>query len=234
MSVPGARTIATWQAPLEGGKTSDELLFCFDRARERRVLILPALFDEANKLRRFTVQMMREADAKGVDTFLPDLPGCNESLEPLEVQSLRRWRAAADAAVEAFGITHVLAIRGGTLHTPQALPGWQYAPLSGTKLLRAMIRARTIAAREAGREEASEALHKQGRTEGLMLAGWQISATMFSELETAEPIQSTDHTVVSQKDLGGRGLWLRAEPDEDDGASEALAALIAGDAGDAA
>lgn len=228
MSGPEARTIATWQAPLEGGKTSDELLFTFDRARERRVLVLPALFDEANKMRRFTVQMMHALKQKGMDSFLPDLPGCNESLEPLEVQTLGSWRSVAEAAVEAFDITDVLAIRGGALLAPQSLSGWHFAPHSGPKLLRSMIRARIIAAREAGREESSESLVEQGRKQGLMLGGWHIGATMFQELETAEPVQTEDQIIVAQKDIGGRGLWLRAEPDDDYKASKALAALIAG------
>ena len=79
--------IASWNAPLADGSDSEELLFSIDHGRALRVLILPALFDEANKLRRFTVQVMRKLDAAGVDSFLPDLPGCNESLQPVENQT---------------------------------------------------------------------------------------------------------------------------------------------------
>ncbi|MEO1221264.1 MAG: hypothetical protein AAFY42_07925 [Pseudomonadota bacterium] len=233
MDTPKPRTIATWRAPLEGDQFSEELLFTFNRARDRRVLVLPALFDEANKMRRFTVQAMHALKQLGIDSFLPDLPGCNESLEPLEAQTLESWRCVVAAAVEAFDITEVLAIRGGTLLSPQSLPNWHLAPVSGAKLLRAMIRARTIAARETGREESSEALLEQGRTEGLMLAGWNIGAEMFRELETAQPVEAENVTVVAQKDLGGRGLWLRAEPDDDYKASQALAAIVAGEAEDA-
>jgi hypothetical protein len=207
-------------------------LFTFNRARERRVLVLPALFDEANKMRRFTVQAMHALKELGIDSFLPDLPGCNESLEPLEIQTLESWCGVVAAAVAAFDITDVLAIRGGTLLSPKSLPSWHLAPLSGPKLLRSMIRARTIAAREAGKEENSEALFAQGRNEGLMLAGWNIGATMFQELETAEPVEAENQTIVAQKDLGGRGLWLRAEPGDDYKASKALAAIVAGKAGE--
>ena len=80
--------IATWRAPSLGGKSAEELLVSFDRGRARRVLVLPALFDEANKLRHFTVQIMRALDELGLDCFLPDLPGCSESLVPLEDQTL--------------------------------------------------------------------------------------------------------------------------------------------------
>lgn len=222
--------IATWQAPYEGGKTSEELLVSFDQSRERRILIIPALFDEANKLRRFTVELMRAADGRGVDTFLPDLPGCNESLVPLESQSLEAWRSAVSSAAETFKTTHILAIRGGALLSPKMLPGWHYAPLSGPKLLRGMLRARTIASREAGKQETSEELLEKGRREGLMLGGWNIGPAMFNELEQADLDQADQNQMIAQKDLGGAGLWLRAEPGEDAKASEALGAIIAGDA----
>jgi len=233
MDAPEPRMIATWQAPLEGGKTTDELLVSFDQGRKRRVLILPALFDEANKLRRFTIQMMRSCDESGVDSFLPDLPGCNESLASLEKQTLESWRNVALNAAQAFRATHVLAIRGGALLAPETLPGWHYAPLTGAKLLRAMVRAQTIAAKEAGREVSSEALMEQGRQSGLQLAGWNLGAEMLRQLESAVPPASDNQTLIEQKDLGGRGLWLRAEPDEDQGLSEALAKIASGQAGDA-
>lgn len=231
------RTISTWTAPVEvsvgpdakSEKFSEELLLSFDRGRERRVLIVPAMFDEANKMRRFTVQTMRAADELGLDTFLPDLPGCNDSLVPLEYQTLASWRVGVEAAVKAFGITHVLAIRAGALIAPSTLPICHYAPLSGPKVLRAMIRARTIAAREAGREETSEQLSEQARKSGLMLAGWTIGAQMFCELEEAEPC--AQGTIIAPKDLGASGLWLRAEPDEDTATSHKLAGALAGDFG---
>lgn len=237
VSSPEPRMIATWAAPIEapfaaaveGGKTREELLVSFDRARARRLLIIPALFDEANKLRRFTIQTMREADLLGLDTFLPDIPGCNESLAPLEKQTLEIWRGAIAQAAQTFAATHILAIRGGAIIAPAHLPGWQYAPLSGPKLLRAMMRARTIASREAGLEETSQTMLEEGRKTGLTLAGWPIGAAMLRELETAEPAQSDLQNIIAQKELGGAGLWLRAEPGEDANAAHALAAILAGD-----
>lgn len=231
MDGQGARTIATWQAPTGVGKFSEELLVSFDQNRERRVLILPALFDEANKLRRFTIEMMRAAHARGIDTFLPDLPGCNESLAPLESQTLATWAKAVAVIADNFSVTHVLSIRGGALLAPNTLPGWQYAPQSGPKLLRSMLRARTIAAREAGSQETTEELLVQGREGGLMLGGWQIGAAMFRELEAADLKAPQKQQAYAQKELGSKGLWLRAEPGEDAKASQTLAAIIADDAG---
>lgn len=218
--------IATWQATLPDGKTSEELLVSFDQGREWRILILPGWFDEANKLRRFTLQLMRALDEAGVDSFLPDLPGCNESLVPLEAQTLAGWASHAKAAAEQVGATHVLAIRAGALIAPTELPGWHYAAQSGAKLLRGMIRARMIASRETGREESSEALLVESRREGLTLAGWSLGPTMIADLEEAEPIATEFRQAVAAKDLGGAGLWLRAEPGEDFAQSQVLAGIV--------
>lgn len=222
--------IASWKASLPCGGTSEELLVRFATGRPRRVLVLPAWFDEANKLRRFTVEVMRRLDRAGIDSFLPDLPGCNESLAPLAAQTLASWRAASAAAAQAFGITEVLTIRTGALIAPESLPGWRYAPQSGPKLLRGMIRAHTIAAREAGLAENNEGLLAEGRTNGLMLGGWMIGADMLRELENAEASDCENQRTIAPPQLGGPALWLRAEPSEDSAQAEALAVIITGTA----
>ena len=220
--------ITTWPCPApEGGPPSEEMLLALDRQRAVRVLVCPAWFDEANKLRRFTVEVMRRLDMAGIDSLLPDLPGCNESIVPLKLQTVARWRSAMALAAETLGATHVLAIRAGALVAPDGLPGWHYAAQSGPKLLRGMIRARTITAREAGIAEASEGLMASGRESGLTLGGWQIGAAMFRELEDAEPALAPGQSDIAQTAIGGPGLWLRAEPDEDTGQADRLAALIA-------
>ncbi|MDC8753445.1 hypothetical protein OIK40_02175 [Erythrobacter sp. sf7] len=219
--------ISTWTITAPDGSTTEELLVALDRGRDRRVLICPAWFDEANKLRRFTVEVMRRLDAAGIDSFLPDLPGCNDSLARLDAQTLTGWRAGMTAAAQALSASHVLAIRTGALLAPETLPGWHYAPQSGPRLLRGMIRARTIAARESGFEEKAEALMALGRSEGLTLGGWPLSAAMIGELESAEPVLVAGQSEITQAMLGGAGLWLRAEPDEDGAQADALAAIVA-------
>ena len=219
--------ISTWTPTGADGAGREELLVAFDQRRQRRVLVCPAWFDEANKLRRFTVEVMRRLDRAGIDSFLPDLPGCNDSLAPLAVQTLAGWQAGMATAAQQFAATHVLAIRAGALVTPDHLPGWHYAPQSGPKLLRGMIRARTIAAREAGREERAEALLALGRTEGLTLGGWSLGAGLIQSLADAEPRLSDGQTEIAQSAIGGPGLWLRAEPDDDSAQADRLAALIA-------
>lgn len=199
-----------------------ELAVSFDQRRARRVLVLPALFDEANKLRRFTVEIMRLLDAEGIDSLLPDLPGCNESPAPLDRQTIETWRAATQAAAHHFGATQVLAIRGGALLAP-ALPGWRYAAVSGESLLRGLLRARVLASKEAGLAETREGLLEQSKTKGLELAGYALGRDMVAELAEATPADLTD---IGQAQLGGAGLWLRAEPDHDPGQANALAQLI--------
>lgn len=223
--------IGTWTVPFSDGGAVEEMLVAIDRDRTRRVLVIPALFDEANKLRRFTVETMRQLDELGVDSFLPDFPGQNESLAPLENQTLAGWQAAARAAASFTRATHVLALRAGALLAPEDLPGWLYAPQPGAKQMRAMIRARTIAAREAGRDENSETLYAIGRENGLDLAGWSIGAEMVSELEESREIDSGATQAIAQSDLGGAGLWLRAEPGAAPDQSERLAQIIASNAG---
>lgn len=226
--------IGSWNAPLPDGSTTAEQFVAFDRQRPVRVLVLPAWFDEANKLRRFTIEVMRQLDAAGVDTVLPDLPGCNESLAPLAQQTLTSWRTAAAAAAHTFGATNILALRAGALITPPSSSGWRYAAQSGPTILRSMIRARTIATREAGRMETAESMLATGRSEGLTLAGWPIGPELVRALETAEPLPSPGQIEIAPERLGGPGLWLRAEPGEDAAQAKALAAIIVGDVMEAA
>lgn len=225
--------ITTWPPPVEYEKHSEELLVCFQSGRAKRVLVLPAWFDEANKMRRFTLDTMRALDDAGIDSFLPDLPGCNESLAPLDAQTIAIWRNAANAAATAFNATHVLTIRSGVLLAPPGLPGWAYAPQSGAKTLRPMLRARLLSAREAGREEKADALLEQGKQSGLTLSGWSLSAAMLCELEAAQVSNDSQLAEVKQSELGGGGLWLRAEPGENLEQANALAAIVAGPAEEA-
>lgn len=216
--------IASWPCPTSSGASSEEYALAVDRGRSHRLLIVPALFDEANRLRRFTVEAMRRLDAAGIDSLLPDLPGTNESEAALPAQSLTAWRAAMAAAATHFGATHVLALRGGALVAPD-LPGWVLAPTTGASVLRQMLRSRILAAREAGRDETSDILLAAGRAHGLVLAGHDLGPAMVRELEAAEP--APDLIPIAQSDLGGGALWLRAEPDEDPAQSAALAQIVA-------
>lgn len=214
-----------WPCPLPGGGSASEYALTFDRGRACRLLIVPALFDEGNRLRRLTVEVMRRMDATGIDCFLPDLPGCNESMQLLELQDTADWIDAMLSAARCFGATHVLGIRGGCLFTPSGLATFHYAPVEGDTVLRQMLRARVLASREAGREERRDALADLARGEGIDLGGYSISAGLFAQLETLKPNQHA--RVISQDDIGGSGLWLRAEPGDSRKQADALAASLA-------
>lgn len=216
--------IASWPCPTPDGAATGEYALGFLRDRPVRVLLVPALFDEANRLRRLLVRTMRLLDDAGIDSVLPDLPGTNESLQPLDAMALPQWHLAMISAARHFGATHILAVRGGVLVAPPALPGWSYAPTTGAAILRQMVRMRVLAAREAGREENSATLLEQGAANGLDLAGYPLSAAMVSGLQAAAPADNL--TAIQQSDVGGSGLWLRAEPDDDADQAEALASIV--------
>lgn len=216
-----------WPCPLAAGGQTEEYAVAFDHGREHRLLIVPALFDEANRIRRFTVEVMRRLDASGIDCVLPDLPGTNESLAPLQAQSIGAWQAAMKAAAAHFRGTHILAIRGGAMLVPDSLPGWLYAPAKGSAIVRQMLRARTLASKEAGREEKREDLVSLALSEGIELAGYRIGPQLFADLEEADAGPGDGLSVIEQAMLGGPGLWLRAEPGESREQADALAAILA-------
>ncbi len=218
---------ASWPCPLGHGETADEMALSFDQHRRWRLLIVPALFEESNRLRRFTVEVMRRLDNAGVDCFLPDLPGCNESLQPLESQTPESWRAGIAAAARHFRASHVLAVRGGALLVPDGLPGWRYAPIGGTNALRQLLRARIVSSREAGLAETQEALLATGLKIGLELSGYRLGAEFIHQLHALEQSEAAQFWDIEQDMLGGSGLWLRAEAGEDRGQADALAAIVA-------
>lgn len=217
----------SYPCPLPGGGSADELALCFDAGRSARVLVIPALFDEANKLRHFTVEVMRRLDGAGVDCFLPDLPGCNESGQDLALIEPEDWATAMHAAARHFGASKVLAVRGGGLLIPPGLGGWLYAPVKGASLLKTMLRARIIAAREEGREESIDTLMSQGLEMGIELAGHSLSGEMLRQLQAMTPVDRAGISVIEHELVGGAPLWLRSEPDFDPEQADALAAVLA-------
>lgn len=219
---------ACWPCPGPAG-IADELAVAFDRARAVRLLIVPPLFEEMNRTRRMLIETQRRLDALGVDSMLPDLPGCNESLQSFSAQSLGSWRVAMEAASRHFAATHVLAVRGGALVFPTRFPGWVLEPVKGASILRQLLRARVLSAKEAGREENSADLLEEGRNIGLELAGYRLSAALVAGLDSAVP-EDEGQRVIRQAELGGSALWLRSEPGEDPAQSAALAQIIASEA----
>ena len=204
----------------------EEFAAAIDRNRRHRLLIVPPLLAEMNRTRRLLVSTMRALDGHGIDSFLPDLPGTNESLQPFFGQSLHGWRQAMARAARHFAASHVLAVRGGALIFPNALPGWVLEPVSGPATLRQMVRARVIAAREAGRHEDRANLLVLARSDGIELAGYDCSPALIAGLDSARPLDEGQRE-IRLGELGGAPLWLRAEPGDDPAQAERLATLIA-------
>jgi hypothetical protein len=217
--------IVTWPCPGGAGPT-EEFAAVIDRSRPFRLLIVPPLLEEMNRTRRLLMGTMRALDGHGIDTFLPDLPGTNESLQPFVSQSLHGWRTTMARAARHFAATHVLALRGGALVFPNVLPGWVVEPVTGASLLRQLLRAAVIAAREAGRHEDSAALLETGRTEGIVLAGYEFGPALIAGLDSARPLDEGQRE-IRRSELGGTALWLRSEPGDDPAQAARLAAIVA-------
>lgn len=196
------------------------------------VLIVPPLFDEANRLRRTLVLAMRALAAEGFTAVLPDLPGQNESVVALESVDLAQWQEAlAEVAASVDGPVIVASVRGGALidHRAKAAGWWRLAPVGGASLLRTMMRARVTADREAGIESSLDTLQAAAETAPLLLAGNALSPAMIAQLGSAEaqPVEPLRSISLGAEGIAGTPLWLRAEPGEDAAMAAAIAADIA-------
>jgi hypothetical protein len=196
------------------------------------VLIVPPLFEEANRTRRKLVLAMRALAARGFAATMPDLPGQNESLVALESVDLGLWQEAlAEFAADIDGPLFVASIRGGCLidHQVKAAGWWRLAPVGGASLLRTLLRARVSADREAGVTSSLESLTEAAQREPLLLAGNRLSPAMIAGLGSAEvrPIEPLRSVSLGADGIAGTPLWLRAEPSEDGAMAEAIADAIA-------
>ncbi|TXC70844.1 hypothetical protein FSB78_07745 [Sphingomonas ginsenosidivorax] len=197
------------------------------------VLIAPALFEEANRLRAFTVAVMRGLALRGIGSILPDLPGTNESLVATQDARLDDWRTAFAAAVPPRP-TYGVAIRGGALLDGEAdLVGrYHLSPPTGADVVRDLVRTRLAAVREGGAAFDPADIDPPGPP--IVLAGNAVARDLLVALKTAEP-SPAERVVRLDGDLrpadrvfAGRPLWRAAEPDTD----PALAAAIAEDIAD--
>ena len=218
-----------WPCPAPGGTGEEFAIGAGPLGAPARLLIVPALFEEANRTRRMLAETMRVLADAGIASVLPDLPGCNESLAPLDRQDLTSWRAAMVMAADHFSATHVLSLRGSAIVAPASLPGWCFEAITGAQVLRPMLRARTVAAREDGRSETMDGLLEQGCRAGIELAGYRLGAAMLRDLAAAALPELSAQAVLDLEELGGAALWLRSEPGEDRSLSTALAARLVAD-----
>ncbi|MEZ5682303.1 MAG: hypothetical protein R3E14_13520 [Erythrobacter sp.] len=159
------------------------------------------------------------------------MPGCNESLQPHGEQTLALWRKAVTAAAGHFSASHVLAIRSGAWLAPETAPGWLLAPPRPDQILRGLIRAHTIALREAGTPADTAAILEDARREGVTIGGWAFGAELVRELSSETFAPADRQEIIAQDRLGGPGLWLNAENHFDAQQAQALADILASDLG---
>ncbi len=177
-----------------------------------RVLIVPPLFDEMNRMRRTLVLAMHNLAQRGIGSALMDLPGANESLAPLETQSLASWRAAVGAAARSFAIdaAHadaanavalnsipanstaplvIASVRGGCLidDGADAAYRWRLSPAKGSRLLKTLLRTRIAGERVDGRTVTAAQLMALAQAGPIELAGNRIGPDMAAQLDGALP-----------------------------------------------
>lgn len=198
------------------------------------MLIVPPLFDEANRLRRTLVLTMRALADRGIASALPDLPGQNDSLLPTEDATLAGWRKALRAFAAAEPTPLIVASwRGGALiddAVADAAGYWRMAAVGGASLVKTMVRTRIAGEKEAGRIVTAEQIRAEAANGPVELAGNLLSGTMLAQLEVATPADVTPLREVAigagEGKLPGSALWLRAEPGEDAAMAQAMASDI--------
>jgi hypothetical protein len=197
-------------------------------------MLVPPLFDEANRMRRTLVLTMRALAERGMASLLPDLPGQNDSPESTEAVTLAEWRTAlAGAASRESGPLLIASWRGGALiddAASNAMGWWRMAPLNGASIIKTMIRTRIAGEKEAGRTVSADDIRGMADHGPVELAGTLLNGAMIAQLESATPagVQPLRTVTVGTGEgkLPGSALWLRAEPGEDAAMAQAMAADI--------
>lgn len=202
------------------------------------VLLVPPLFDEANKMRHFVVQFM-DILAKdfAISALLPDLPGTMESQRPLAEIGLNEWQDALSDIISQHGaITHIAALRAGgdIIGHIDNIPKWCLAPMNSWRQLRILARAQLASEREAGQSaRALKDIMDDIVQKGGHLAGYDISARLAAALQAgpkpadAHQVQLVTDDKPADSRINGSPLWLRVEPGHDDDMAQAMAENIA-------
>ncbi|WOE73772.1 hypothetical protein [Alterisphingorhabdus coralli] len=205
----------------------------------QKLCLIPPFFAEANRMRRTLVSVMRHlATSHGIASIMPDLPGTLESEAPLTETTLTDWQQALTAACQQHGpISHSAAFRAGAVldSTLPHVTSWRLSPIPAAKQLRMLARTEIAALREKG--EAVPALTEMletARKDGVMLAGYALSADMVAAPMDHSDLAHADRTISLSEDDGdadavlqGPPLWLRAEPGDDPELAVAIADDIA-------
>ncbi len=206
-----------------------EFLLRFGPANAPQIVLIPPLFEEANRTRHLIVSVMRRLSEAGFGTALPDLPGTGESSIPISNVNLSDWEAAITAASDfvrkATGQPILAAsFRGGSLFDAAigAKQNWRLSPETGARIVRDLQRTRST---------------KQGEVlaEGTVdLAGHRFNANFLENLEKRTPSLAISYRTVRLKTevadcdikIDGGPLWRRSEPGDDQVLEDAIVADI--------
>lgn len=220
---PGSHATYLWRG-------ADERLFVVGEGRD--VLILPALFAEANRTRAFTVALARKLAVEGMRCTLPDLPGTLESTRTIEKVSWSDWCGAVEQVTGSLDQPVVVAIRGGALLPARDAPRLHFASTSGDRLLRDLLRSRLASDKEAGLPTTMAALSGTVASGPQQLAGFDLTPTLTRPLSEAQivpdavEVRMTTDAAPADRQIEGTYLWRRAEPGRDDTMAAALAQVV--------
>lgn len=201
---------------------------------QRRLLIIPPLFEEMNRCRRLLALTGAALAGQEVESWLPDLPGTGDHEAGPEAMDWTRWREAIAALAALMPADATLAVRGGALLDDAAgdLPRYRLAPASGTALLRDLLRARAATEAEAGSGLSVAALEARlAAGETVEAAGYPLSPVLVAGLRLAipapqRPVDRITTLVGSEGgDIAhpGQPPWRSAEAADASALAEALA-----------
>lgn len=195
-----------------------EALLRIGRESPITLLIIPALFEEANRMRHFTVSLMRGLADRGMGSVLPDLPGTSESSADFRDVTLEDWSDALETVGRLVGPKVLtIGIRGGCLLDGLAHRGWRLAPETGDRLLRDLVRATAFSTNQTTSE-----LSCRARSAPTRLAGYDFTPQFFNAIAASVP-RDGDYRIArledeaSERDVtfSGKKLWRAAEPGDD-------------------
>ena len=179
------------------------------------LLVLPALFEEANRMRRFTVSVMRMLADRGIGTVLPDLPGMGENFTDLTHIAVGTWLERLSSIIDKHSLS--ISIRGGCLLDGLIAHRWRLAPEAGERLLRDMVRATAF-----GEGVTASEIEARAKAQQTRLAGNLIGPALYNSLMAAVP---EGDAFVSR--VEGPKLWRFAEAGDDPAYATAVADEIA-------
>ncbi len=184
-----------------------------------QILIAQPLFEEANRMRKIIVSVMRALDAQGIGCALPDLPATGESLRKLSDVTFDDWRAAFQGAALETKNAHqkliIASFRGGALvdDVTSSDGYWRCAPETGQRIVRDLMR--TMLTSATTNEEDGEIV---------AVAGHKMRKSFLDTLSAATPRDVSPARIVrlatdaknADIKIEGTPMWRRSEPGDDD------------------